>query len=109
MAEIIGAIISACIALVTLIISIKSFQEKGFLFNNAFLYASKQEREQMDKKPYYRQSAIAFAMLTIMFLLIAIDFILNTSWLWIVELGVACIAVVYAIVSAIIIEKKTRR
>ncbi len=31
------------------VISVRSFKQKGFLFNNAYLYASKQERDTMDK------------------------------------------------------------
>ena len=31
------------------------FKEKGFLLNNAYLFASKEEREEMDKKSHYRQ------------------------------------------------------
>ena len=40
------------------VLSIFSFMEKGFLLNNQYLNVSKEEREHMDKSPYYRQSAI---------------------------------------------------
>ncbi|MBF4691515.1 DUF3784 domain-containing protein [Fusibacter sp. Q10-2] len=40
------------------IISYMQYKEKGFLFNNAYLYASKKERNEMNKKPHYRQSAL---------------------------------------------------
>ena len=62
MAELVWTIICGILAIVCLIISILSFKEKGFLFNNAYIWASKQERDAMDKKSYYRQSAIAFAL-----------------------------------------------
>ena len=41
-----------------LVLSIRHFQQKGFLWNNAWLFASEQERKHMDKAPHYRQSAI---------------------------------------------------
>ena len=60
MKEIIVVSILFAISLLMFILSIRSFREKGFLFNNAYLYASKEEREVMNKKPYYRQTAIVF-------------------------------------------------
>ena len=66
-------IIVFSIAGVLLLFSIRSFFERGFLLNNAYLYASKEERATMDKKPHYRQSAIVFLMIGIVFLLIAIS------------------------------------
>ncbi|EFF68226.1 hypothetical protein BUTYVIB_01494 [Eshraghiella crossota DSM 2876] len=30
------------------------------MFNNAYIFASKQERETMNKKPHYKQSGICF-------------------------------------------------
>jgi len=101
MADILGVIVCGIFAIISLIISIMSFMEKGFLFNNAYIWASKQDREKMDKKPHYRQSAIVFALLTAIFFCIAIEYFLQTKWLWIVE-GIFIIAVlVYAIVSSI--------
>ena len=52
-----------------LVLSIRHFQQKGFLWNNAWLFASEQERKHMDKAPHYRQSAIVFALLFLIFLL----------------------------------------
>ena len=73
MFEIICAIICGALSLIFLIISIMSFMKRGFLFNNAYIWASKQERESMDKKPYYRQSAIVFALFAAVFLFMALD------------------------------------
>lgn len=50
-----------------LVLSIRHFQQKGFLWNNAWLFASEQERKHMDKAPHYRQSAIVFALLCLIF------------------------------------------
>ena len=52
MKEIITSCILFIIATGAFIKSYRSFKEKGFLLNNAYIYASKQERETMDKKPH---------------------------------------------------------
>ena len=89
-------------------ISFRSFQEKGFLFNNAYIYASKQERESMDKKPYYHQSAVVFLMVGAALALIGLSVLLNTGWISFVGMAVALAAVVYAIASETVIEKKKK-
>ena len=66
-AEWITASLVFIIAAILAVVSIRSFQNKGFLFNNAYIYASKEERGKMDKKPYYRQSAIVFCILSAVF------------------------------------------
>ena len=108
MGKIIGAIILCIVAIACFIFSYLQFQEKGFLFNNAYIYASKQERETMDKKPHYKQSAIVFVFIGIIFLLNAIDTIFQTGWLIFFVIGIAVIAIVYAIVSSVIIEKRKK-
>lgn len=106
MIEIVCAVICGIFALIALVISIRSFKNKGFLFNNAYIWATKQEREQMDKKPHYRQSAIAFALIAVIFICLGAEIVLNTGWLWI-GVGASCIAVlVYAIASSIKSELK---
>ena len=50
MGNIIGCIILCIIAIACFVFSCLQFKEKGFLLNNAYIYASKQERETMDKK-----------------------------------------------------------
>ncbi|MBR4953622.1 MAG: DUF3784 domain-containing protein [Oscillospiraceae bacterium] len=94
------------VAILNLILSIRSFNEKGFLLNNAYLYASKQERERMNKRPYYRQSAVTFMLLGIVFALIGFDIIFNVDWLYYIAIIIILIAVIYAILSSISIEKR---
>jgi len=38
MTEIVCAIICGILALIALVISVRSFKEKGFLFNNAYIW-----------------------------------------------------------------------
>ena len=80
--------------------------EKGFLINNAYIYASKEEREKMNKKPYYRQSGIVFMFLGIISLLNAFNAELKTIGLFIAILVIVVITIVYAIVSTRSIEKE---
>ena len=50
--ELITLIIVFFIAGMLLLFSIRSFLERGFLLNNEYLFASKEERKTMNKKPY---------------------------------------------------------
>lgn len=77
MGNIVGAIVLGVIAIICFVFSYLQFNEKGFLFNNAYIYASKQERKNMDKKPYYKQSGIVFLLIGIIFLINIIDIILH--------------------------------
>lgn len=108
MVKIIGAIVLGIIAIVCFAISFLQFNEKGFLFNNAYIGASKQEKETMDKKPHYKQSGIVFALIGIIFLINAIEMILQTKWLFYLGTAVEIAVVVYAIVSSIAIEKQKK-
>ena len=71
--EIVFAIVFFAIAGLLLFLGIRSFMERGFLLNNAYIYATKEERKTMDKKPYYRQSAIVFCLLSIVFVIIGLS------------------------------------
>ena len=106
MKEIILAGVSFLLSIVAFVISIRSFSEKGFLFNNAYIYASKQERERMDKKPHYRQSAIAFLLVAIILLLLGLAVLFNSAWISFVAMGIAIVTGIYAIKSSIAIEKQ---
>lgn len=81
MENVIGAILLGIVATVCFVISYFQFNEKGFLFNNAYIYASKQEKETMDKKPHYKQSGIIFLMLGIVFFISVIEILIETGWL----------------------------
>lgn len=89
------------LAIISLVISIMSFQEKGFLFNNAYIWASKREREKMDKKPHYRQSAVVFGLSALLFLCMAIEVILQTGWLWFAVGAIAFVILGYAVKSSL--------
>lgn len=98
-------ILCLAIAAGTFIVSYFQFREKGILLNNAWLYASKEEREAMNKKPYYRQSGVVFVLIGVAFLLNAVMVATKREWILYLVLGVFAVAVVYAVVSSIRIEK----
>jgi len=108
MGNIIGPIFLGIMSIACFVLSYLQFNEKGFLFNNAYIYASKQEREVMDKKPHYRQSGIVFLLLGIIFAINAVDVILKTGWLFYIVIVIAVIAIIYAIASSVIIEKNKK-
>ena len=106
MGNIIFAIILTIAAIVCFVFSCRQYNETGYLLNNVYIYASKQEREKMDQKPYYRQSAVIFLMVGVIFLILAADMYFRTTWLVYCSVLWAVLTVVYAIVSSIWIKKK---
>ena len=90
-------------------VSIRSFLEKGFLFHNAYLYASKKERQTMNKKPYYRQTAVVFFLMGIVFLLLGFAIVLDAGWITYIAEAVILALLIYAIVSSIAIEKRKKQ
>ena len=105
---IVGAIILFLIALFSFVMSIRSFMEKGFLFNNTYIYASKKEREVMDKKTHYHQSGVVFLLIGFIFLLNGFDVIFKTDWIVYVIMAIAVITLIFTIVSSVLIEKNKK-
>ncbi len=99
--QIVMSIITLLLSIGSFVISYRQAKEKGFVFNNAYLYASQKERETMDKKPAYKQSKIVFAFLGVIFLLLSLEIILDVGWLLGVVILLAVCVIVYAIVSTV--------
>lgn len=108
MTEIIISIILGVSALAVFVASIFSFNEKGFLFNNAYIFASPQEREKLNKKPLYRQTAVILLMISAILLLNAAEVLLKTGWLFYVVMAVAAGTLIFAIISSIYISKNSK-
>ena len=106
--NIIGTIVLGIIAICCFVFSYMQFHEKGYLLNNAYIYASQQERETMDKKPHYRQSGIVFLLIGMIFLINAADLILQTDWMFYFVIVYMVLAVVYAVISSVVIEKRKK-
>lgn len=99
------------LAIGAFVISYLQFKEKGYLFNNAYFWASPKERKQMDKnkeskKTYYRQSGFAFMFIGLAFLIFAVYIVTDWMWMYIVFWVFVIIAVVYAVVSSVQIERR---
>ena len=75
MNNIISIFIVLILFLICLTISILQLSCKGPLLNNAYLFVSKKERENMNKKPHYRQTGIVFLFLSAIFLCLLINII----------------------------------
>ena len=102
------AIVVFIIAVALAVISYRSFKNRGFLINNAYIYASKEEREIMDKKPHYKQSAIVFLLLSIIFIVIGLSIVIQDSRLNLIEIPLVLGTLVYAIVSSIQISRNEK-
>ena len=106
--EVVVAILLFVTSLALILLTIRHFLEKGFLFNNAYLYASKEERQKMNKKPYYRQSAIVLLILGISFAFNGIQLLTGISAFFVVEIILFAGVFVYAIISSILIDKRNK-
>ena len=109
-AKIVSSLILFALAIGLFLISYLHFMEKGNLLNNAYIWASKEERRKMDenkesKKPYYRQSGFAFLLLGISCLVLVACVAIGWKWLYAVFTLAVIIAVVYAVVSSVKIEQ----
>ncbi len=91
------------------IVAAFQFLQKGFLFNNAYLYVGDEQRKTMDKKPYYRQSGIVFCGISLYFLLDALYFLLKKQVLFYVALGAIALTVLYAVFSAFRINRLSKK
>lgn len=86
-------------------LGVRQLLERGVLLNNAWLYATKEEREKLNKKPYYRQSGIVFCLLGLLFTVIGLYALLQSSGLLWLEAALAVGTVAYAILSTVQISR----
>lgn len=93
-------LIPLALALAAFAISLCSFLEKGAPVNNTYLYATPEARKTMDKKPLYRQSAIVFCLLGLLFTALTLEVALQAWWLSYAAMALALAAVVYAVASS---------
>ena len=108
-AELVIAIVMFVIAGTLTVLSIRSFMERGFVLNNAYIYASEEERNSMNKKPFYRQTAIVLCLLSIVFIIIGLLVILQNNKIELLQIPVIVGAVIYTVVSTIRINRQTKK
>ena len=109
--QIIAEVIVLTLALGAFVISYLQFKEKGYLFNNAYFWASREERKEMDKhmeckKTYYRQSGFVFLLIGLFFLTLAVILLTDWMWLYIIFGALVIIALIYALISSVQIERR---
>ena len=100
------AIVLFIFSFILLVWGVLSLFNKGFLFNNAYIYANKKEREQMNKKPYYIQTGIVFILLSIASCLEGFNALLRYDVFFVLFIILIVVTLVFAIVSTIYIDKK---
>ena len=108
-AELIIAIVLFALSGVLILLGIRSFAERGFVLNNAYIYASEEERKMMNKKPYYRQTAIVFFLLSAVFIIIGLSVILQNQMIGLLDIPIVAGAVIYAVVSSLRLDKKEKK
>ena len=106
-AETVLAVIIFALAGSLILLGIRHFRLRGFLLNNAWLYASQEERKTMDKKPYYRQSAVVFWLLSLVFVMMGLSVVLQDHRIVLLEIPVITAVIIYTVVSSANIRKKT--
>lgn len=106
MKDILIAAFTFLLSIGSFILGIRSLREKGYLFNNSYIFASEQERAKMNKTPLYRQSGIVFLLCGIILLLTDVQALLITKWLTYIIVIMLVATLVYAVISGIVIEKK---
>ena len=104
--ELVAAIIDFVLSVILMVLGIRHFREKGFLLNNAWLYASKEQRAEINKKPYYRQSAIVFCILSAVFIVVGMSLVLQNDRIMLFEIPLISGTIIYAIVSSVRIDKQ---
>lgn len=89
------------LSLLFLGLSVAHFLEKGILLNNAWLYASKQKRSAMDKRPHYRQSAVVFLLLAVVFTLNGVGMVTENDLFSALAVAAVIVTIIYAVLSSV--------
>lgn len=98
-------IIFLTVSIISFVIGILQLNQKGFLLNNAYIFASKEERKKTNYKPYYIQSGVVFCLIGIVFIINAAEMIFKINWLVYAGIVTTIILIIYAIVSTILISR----
>lgn len=101
-----GIAVSIAFAIIFGTLALIQFLKKGPPINNTYLYYSKEDRQKLDKKPLYRQSAICFLLISFNFVIMTVSAIIEKEWVAYCGFVFIGIAIIYAVVSSIVIYKK---
>ncbi len=96
-------------AVVSFIFSALSFLEKDdTILDHAYIKATKEEREGMDKKAYHRQAGVIFLLIGMMTLCNILRSLTHIAWFTCLAIGITIGGVVYTIVSHYTIKRKNK-
>ena len=95
-------------AVISLLFSILAFAGKDIILDDAYIKASKEEREKMDKKAYRLQGAIIFLFIFIITLFNLLRAVLHEAMFTYIAFIIAAIGIVYAIISHYKIKKNSK-
>jgi len=96
------------LAVISLIFSILGFAGKNIILDDAYIKASKEERENMDKNAYRLQGAIIFLFIFAATLCNLLRALTHTPLFTYIAFGIGAIGIIYAIVSHYSIKKKAK-
>ena len=63
----------------------------------------------MNKKPYYKQSAVVFCILSAVFLVIGLSLLFQNDKIVLLEVPLIVGVIIYAIASTVLINKQAKR
>ena len=96
------------LTVISLFFSILGFAGKDIILDDAYIKASKEEREDMDKKAYRLQGAIIFLFIFVATLCNLLRALTHTPVFTYITCGIGVIGIIYAIVSHYSIKKKAK-
>ena len=102
-----NVILLLVLSLASIILGITQLCERGIPLNNSYIFASEKERAAMNKKPLYRQTGIVLLIVGVGLLATAVLWVaLKSIGAFYLLIPVFTLAVVYSIVSEILMSRK---
>ena len=92
-----------------LFLALEALKRRASCLTMHILYATEEERKTMKKKPWYRQSAIAFCLFSIASILMVLHMIFGNKIFLILQVITIIGAVLYAIISSVIITRRENK
>ena len=93
-------------AVITLVFSVLGFMGKDMILDNAYIQASEEEREKMDKKAYRLQGSIIFLFLFAITLCNILRAVLHIASFTYAAWVIAAAGIAYAVISHYKLKKK---
>ena len=104
----IAFVILLALMILCFVLALLGFLEIGVIIDDHYVFASKEKRKKMDKKPYYRQSGILFFCLGLLFLMYLLRLLTGIGYFAYIAVGVWSVALVYVIISHYAIRRNQK-